>query len=224
MSRGEDQAMALSDADQELMELQRSALTSGTTPGAPVGDAARDPNAITTWEARRAAQREAYGQYVAAGPIHLGNCLAFTAGMAVPLEHVIRFNLDELEMVNRVATPEMARRGVVFTEESEFQEANPHLARRGRTLPGDLHPSALDPRGGAAELDDLRKAGKAPANAPTVGATSSGAGESLDRNTLAGETAAGLREELPTDPEDGTASETAGPAKTRGRKSPEKEG
>ncbi len=149
--------MALSDADMELLDLQRSALTTGTSPGAPLGDAARDPEVIKTWEARRSAQREAYGQWVAAGPIHIGNCLAFDTGHPVPLEHVIRFDLDKLDLVYRVADPEMARLGKRFESEKEFMAANPNLAR-ARAAAAPLSAAALDPRGGAAELDDERKA------------------------------------------------------------------
>jgi hypothetical protein len=123
---------------------------------------AADPEAIRTWELRLAAQREAYGQFVAAGPIWIGNAMTFDSGQAVPLEHVIRFNLLEREQVNRVATPEMARLGKVFETDEEFLAANPHVARQARSLvrAGELHPSALDPRGGAAAIDDARKAGE----------------------------------------------------------------
>lgn len=154
--------MALSDADQELMELQRSALTTGVTPGGQVGDAARDPQNQATWEARRSAQREAYGQFVAAGPIHIGNCLAFDTGHPVPLEHVIRYDLETLDMVYRVGTPEMARAGKRFESEEEFLAANPVLAK-ARAAAAPLSAAALDPRGGAAELDDERQAAAAKA-------------------------------------------------------------
>lgn len=149
--------MPLSDADNELLELQRSALTTGVTPGAQVGDAARNPENAATWEARRASQREAYGQWVAAGPIHIGNCLAFDTGHPVPLEHVIRYDLEALDLVYRVATPELARSGKRFESEKEFLSANPSLAK-ARAAAAPLSAAALDPRGGAAQLDDERKA------------------------------------------------------------------
>lgn len=161
--------MALTDDDRELMELQKALSASGAAPaGLPSGAAiAADPDVIRTWELRQAAQREAYGQYVANGDIWIGNCLTFAAGMAVPLEHVIRFNLLEREQVNRVATPEMAKRGKAFESDEEFLKANPHIARQLRQpKAGDLHPSALDPRGGGAAVDDARKAGKT-VDAPT---------------------------------------------------------
>jgi hypothetical protein len=142
----------LSEADRELMELSRSALTQGHAAGLPSGAAAADPAAITTWEARRAAQREAYGQFVAADTIYLGGTPAFGKGQQVPLEHVIRFDLESQELVHRVATPEQARAGKTFETDEEFHAANPHAARRA-SGPPELHPSALDPRGGAAHLD-----------------------------------------------------------------------
>lgn len=155
--------MALSDADRELMELQRSMSASGAgIAGLPSGAAvAADPEVIRTWELRRSAQLEAYGQYVADGDIWIGNCLTFTSGQQVPLEHVIRYRLDEREQVNRVATPEMARLGKTYEDDAEFLKANPHLSKRRQLAPaGDLHPSALDPRGAGAAIDDARKAGK----------------------------------------------------------------
>lgn len=156
--------MAQTDADRELLELQRSMSASGAgIAGLPSGAAvAADPEVIRTWELRRAAQDEAYGQYVADGDIYIGNALTFTNGQAVPLEHVIRFQLDEREQVNRVATPEMARLGKRFETNEEFLAANPHIAKRARAMrsAGDLHPSALDPRGGGAAIDDARKAGE----------------------------------------------------------------
>lgn len=155
--------MALSDADRELLELQRSQSRSGAGPaGLPSGAAvAADPEVIRTWELRQAAQREAYGQYVADGDIYIGNAMTFTHGQPVPLEHVIRFNLVERNQVNRVATPELARMGRVFDTDEEFLKANPRLLqRRGLEARGELHPSALDPRGGAAEIDEARKRGE----------------------------------------------------------------
>jgi hypothetical protein len=144
--------MATSDADQELLELQRSALTHGHAAGLPAGVA--DPAAIATWEQRREAQREAYGQFVAAGPIYHGNALAFNTGQQVPLEHVIKWRLVEQQMVNRVATPELARAGRAFESEDDYYEANPHLDRHAPVVAvPEAHPAALDPRGAAAHLD-----------------------------------------------------------------------
>lgn len=145
--------MAMSDADRELMELQRSAATQGHAAGLPSGPAAADPSTITTWQARRAAQREAWGQFVANGPIHIGNALAFNAGSQVPLEHVIKYQLEEQNLVNRVATPEMAQVGKVFDNDDDYYAANAHLDRNAPGAVPELHPAALDPRGGAAHLD-----------------------------------------------------------------------
>lgn len=156
--------MALTDNDRELAELQSLVSATGATVhGLPSGAAgAADPETIQTWELRRAAQREAYGQFVANQPIPIGNTIGFSPGAAVPLEHVIRFSLWEQEMVNRIATPEMARAGRAFETDEEFLAANPHVARQARRLAqaGDLHPSALDPRGAGAAIDDARKRGE----------------------------------------------------------------
>jgi hypothetical protein len=188
--------VAHTDEDQELLELQRALSASGAAPaGLPSGAAvAADPEVIRTWELRQAAQREAYGQFVADGDVWIGNCMTFTGGQPVPLEHVIRFQLDERHQVNRVATPEMARVGKVFETDDEFLDANPHVrARLQAPKVGDLHPSALDPRGGGAAIDEARKAGK-PVPAPTFpGDTSperaeavSAAAESLPPETETG--------------------------------------
>lgn len=173
--------MPLSDADRELLELQRSQHMSGPAAGTPSPEAVqRDPDAVSTWEQRRAAQREAHGQYVAAGPIHIGNALAFVTGMAVPLEHVIRYDLWDKELVYRVANPEQARAGKTFDSDDEFHKANPHAKRRSSVAP-ELHPAALDPRGGAAAIDDERKAAdraaKSSAAQETVKAGSKPAGK-----------------------------------------------
>lgn len=157
--------MPRSDADQELMDLQRAMSVQGTAvAGLPSGaSVAEDPEAVAAWEARRAAQREAYGQYVAAGPIYIGNCLAFNTGQPVPLEHVLTYDLEAREQVNRIASPELARAGKVFESDEEFLRANPHVARQARHLASraDGAVDPLDPRGGAAKADDERKAAEA---------------------------------------------------------------
>jgi ribosomal 50S subunit-recycling heat shock protein len=197
----------MSEADRELMELQRSTLTQGHAAGLPSGAAASDPDAITTWEARRAAQREAYGQFVAAGPITLGNAPAFQAGQQVPLEHVIKFNLEEQELVHRVATPEQARLGKTFESDDEFLAANPHLARRNMVAP-EAHPDALDPRGGARHLDTEGVHG------PAVGTTApADPGASEQRRAAAGQAAAGIVAEADKG-ESGPKPEAPKPAKS----------
>lgn len=157
--------MAQSADDQELMELSRSALVQGHAAGVPSGAAiAVDPDAITTWEARRAAQREAYGQFVAIDPIVIAGVPTFVPGQQVPLEHVIRFDLLDQELVARVASPEQARVGKVFESDDEIAKANPHLAKRARRIP-EQHAAALDPRGAAADLDPEGKHLSKPAKA-----------------------------------------------------------
>ena len=93
--------------DQELVELQH-ALLSGPTVDVPYADEATK----SSYAERRAAQREAYGQFVAVENIQdpEGNSLVFTAGMQVPVEHVEKWLLEETGKVERVATPEEARK------------------------------------------------------------------------------------------------------------------
>jgi hypothetical protein len=160
-----------SDGDQELRDLQRAMSVQGTTvAGLPSGSSvAADPEAIQAWERRRAAQREAYGQFVANSTIWIGNAPVFTEGQPVPLEHVINFDLVEREQVNRVASPELARVGRVFDSDQEFLAANPHVARqvREQARRAEAAGDALDPRGGAAARDDAKRAGK-DVSAPTA--------------------------------------------------------
>jgi hypothetical protein len=101
-----------SNADQELVEMQR-ALLSGPTVGVPHQE--RDPDAVRTFMDRRAAQHEAWGQFVADEDIFdpMGNALVFTAGMQVPVEHVEKWDLEATGKVKRVATADEARRGFV---------------------------------------------------------------------------------------------------------------
>jgi len=46
------------------------------------------------WEARRRAQAEEYGTWVATGPITIGGALAFAEGHAVPNAHIEKYGLD----------------------------------------------------------------------------------------------------------------------------------
>lgn len=93
--------------DQELVELQR-ALLSGPTVDVPY----TDPVTKESYAKRRAAQREAYGQFVAIEDITdpEGNSLVFTRGMQVPVEHVEKWLLEDTGKVERVASPEEARK------------------------------------------------------------------------------------------------------------------
>jgi hypothetical protein len=156
--------MAQSADDQELMELSRSSHVSGYAADVPTGAAAADPDVISTWQQRRAAQREAYGQYVALDMIHIAGVPVFAPGQQVPLEHVIRFGLFDQELVAKVATPEQARAGKTFESDDDFTKANPHVARRGPSIP-EAHPAALDPRGAGAEHDPEGKHLSKPAKA-----------------------------------------------------------
>jgi hypothetical protein len=93
--------------DQELVELQRALVTSPTV-GIPVAD----EETVKTFHSRRAEQREAYGQFVANSDIYPpdGTVLVFTKGTPVPVEHVEKWDLETAGVVDRVATPEEARR------------------------------------------------------------------------------------------------------------------
>jgi hypothetical protein len=95
--------------DQELIELQK-ALLSGPTTDVPYAES--NPDVVKTFLDRRAAQREAYGQFVAEEDIYdpMGNSKVFTTGMQVPLEHVEMWDLEATGKVKRVASPEEARR------------------------------------------------------------------------------------------------------------------
>jgi hypothetical protein len=95
--------------DQELVEMQR-ALLSGPTSDVP--QTGGDEDATRAYMERRAAQREAYGQFIAESDIYdpMGNSLVFTAGMQVPTEHVEKWDLEATGHVRRVATAEEARK------------------------------------------------------------------------------------------------------------------
>lgn len=103
-------AASKSSGDQELVELQK-ALLSGPTTGLPHGEP--DSEVRQSFAERRAAQREAYGQFVATERIYHpeDQILAFDIGHPVPLEHVDKWRLEDTGHVARVATPEEARAG-----------------------------------------------------------------------------------------------------------------
>lgn len=102
--------MAASKGDQELVELQK-ALLSGPTADVPFGET--DPVVRQTFADRRAAQREAYGQFVATQEIYDpdGTILAFAPDHPVPVEHVEKWDLERTGHVVRVATADEARAG-----------------------------------------------------------------------------------------------------------------
>lgn len=100
------------DDDQELAELQRQVLASPSV-GLPKG---ADQATLRTFVERRRAQAEAYGQFVALGDIYepFTQDKAFTAGMQVPIEHIEKWDLEAAKLVTRVASPELARKGLRF--------------------------------------------------------------------------------------------------------------
>jgi hypothetical protein len=95
-------------ADQELVELQHALLTSPTV-DAPHNEP--NPEVRETFMQRRVAQREAYGQFVAIEDVYDpdGNIVVFTKGQAVPIEHVEKWQLEDVGMVTRVASADEAR-------------------------------------------------------------------------------------------------------------------
>ncbi len=104
-----EQENSTTDDERELMR----ALVSGPAIGVPqTADAATRE----TFTDRRMAQREAYGQFVAKGDIYWPGTgtLVFTEGMAVPVEHVEKWLLEDADLVQRVASPRLARAGARF--------------------------------------------------------------------------------------------------------------
>lgn len=94
------------DEERELLR----ALVSSPAIGVPHGASDEDRQ---TYAERRLQQQEAYGQFVAKGPIYWPGTgiLVFATGQSVPLEHVEKWELEEADVVERVATPELARAG-----------------------------------------------------------------------------------------------------------------
>jgi hypothetical protein len=95
--------------EQELLR----ALVSGPAVGVPQH---ADEQTRKTFQDRRMGQREAYGQFVADGDIYWPGTgtLVFTQGMAVPMEHVEKWLLEEAGLVHRVASPRLAAAGRRF--------------------------------------------------------------------------------------------------------------
>lgn len=73
-----------------------------------------DDESRETWLERRAAQAEAYGQFVANSNIYWPGTgtLVFTPGSQVPIEHVEKWELETAGVVDRVATAAQARKGI----------------------------------------------------------------------------------------------------------------
>jgi hypothetical protein len=99
----------MTDDERELVR----ALVSGPAVGVPQH---ADEQTRTTFQDRRMAQREAYGQFIAKGPIYWPGTgiLVFTEGQPVPVEHVEKWLLAEADMVQRVASPKLAAAGARF--------------------------------------------------------------------------------------------------------------
>lgn len=95
--------------EQELLR----ALVSGPAVGVPQH---ADEQTRKTFQDRRMAQREAYGQFVADGDVYWPGTgiLVFTQGMAVPVEHVEKWLLEDAGMVHRIASPRLAAAGARF--------------------------------------------------------------------------------------------------------------
>lgn len=141
-------------ADQELVDLQRALLSGPTTGVAATGD----PEARKAYLSRRALQREAYGQFVAKTEIYDpdGSALIFAPGSPVPLEHVERFGLVEADMVERVASPELARKGMRFEESGDEQAPEPRTI--GNAV--DESAGAVDATADNTKHISARRAGK----------------------------------------------------------------
>ncbi len=109
-----------------------------------------------TFADRRAAQREAYGQFVADHEIYWPgtSTLVFTTGQQVPMEHVEKWDLETNGMVHRVASPALARAGKRFAAKDGGQvvggDGNPDVP--AEHLPVTTTPPA--PSGEQAAADD----------------------------------------------------------------------
>lgn len=110
--------------ENELLQALLSAPAVGTPHAA-------DDETRETWLQRRHDQAEAYGQFLANGPIYVPGTgtLAFTTDAQVPIEHVEKWHLEDAGLVRRVAQPAEARRGVhpsayVIRKSAEMAEAD----------------------------------------------------------------------------------------------------
>jgi hypothetical protein len=103
------------DKDESERE-QLRALLSGPAVGMPQ---AADTQARMTYQNRRMDQMEAYGQFVADGPIYWPGTgtLVFNEGQQVPVEHVEKWDLETAGLVHRVASAKLARAGRRFDAE-----------------------------------------------------------------------------------------------------------
>lgn len=139
------------DDEQELLR----ALVSGPAVGVPQH---ADAETRKTFTERRMAQREAYGQYVADGPIYWPGTgiLVFTEGMQVPLEHVEKWELEAAGMVHRVASPALARVGKRFSAKDGGQVSG---GDGGGEVAVDPQPSVMMPAPSGEEAADADEGG-----------------------------------------------------------------
>jgi hypothetical protein len=109
-------AVAEQSTQDESEREQLRMLLSGPAVGMPQ---AADMGERETYQSRRLDQLEAYGQFVAKGPIYWPGTgtLVFNTGAQVPVEHVEKWDLELADLVQRVATPRLARAGRRFDAE-----------------------------------------------------------------------------------------------------------
>jgi hypothetical protein len=125
------ESKSMTDDERELAR----ALVSGPAVGVPQH---ADEQTRQTFLDRRMQQREAYGQFVADGPIYWPGTgiLVFTEGMPVPVEHVEKWLLEEAGMVHRIASPRLAAAGARFPAD-----------RGGQVTGGDgAHDATFEPQ------------------------------------------------------------------------------
>lgn len=85
-----------------------------------------------------AAQREEYGQFVAAVPIYHGNALAYDTDHPVPASNVARYGYEGNKLVKRVATAKQAREGKTL----EAEQAAPPAVDEDASVPNTGRTSA----------------------------------------------------------------------------------
>jgi hypothetical protein len=138
-------------------------LLSAPAVGVPHGSATQEER--QSYAERRLAQRETYGQYTATGPIYWPGTgiLVFTTGQEVPLEHVEMWELELAGVVERVASPELARAGRRFASKAEGARWAAAQTEADEQQPGgDESPQGdTDPgQAGSGDNDDKATSGK----------------------------------------------------------------
>lgn len=131
-------------------------LLSAPAVGVPHGSATEEER--TTFAERRLAQREAYGQWQATGPIYWPGTaiLCYDTGAQVDVEAVERWQLDEAGVVERVASPELARFGRRFESKAAASrwQAEQDEARQARQ--NEQQPAANEAPQGDTEPDQAK--------------------------------------------------------------------